>query len=96
MKAKMIPMIEAGELEEALCLQYGEGFMEDIDDNISSFLFDTEYMNDVCKKYYFDEIEEYTGKPWQDEKRIRIENCIKTFLQDIFPGMDCVLIDVSW
>ena len=96
MKAEMCLVIKASDLEEALRLQYGEGFMEDIDFNISSFLFDTEYMNDVYKRYYFDSLEEYTGMPWQDETHIRIENCIKTYLQDTFPVNDNILIDVSW
>lgn len=96
MKSEMCLVIKASDLEEALCLQYGEGFMNDIDFNISSFLFDTEYMNDVYKVYYFDTLEEYTGKPWQDETHIRIKNCINAFLQDTFPGYNKVLIDVSW
>ena len=96
MKHEIMPVITASDLEEALRLQYGEEFMEDIEDNVSSFLFDTDYINDVCKKYSFDKLEEYTGGFWQNETRIRVENCIKTFLQDTFPGYERVIIDVSW
>lgn len=96
MKSEVVNVITASALEEALCLQYGDGFMEDIDNDISSFLFDTSYVNDSYKRYYFDELVEQNTASWSDEDHVRIENCIKAFLQDVFPGYDSVLIDVSW
>ena len=43
-----------------------------------------------------DEMEEYEGHSWQDEAHIRLENCIKTFLRDMFPNYDYVVVDVMW
>ena len=97
MKSKMMNVITAGDLEKALCLQYGESFMEDIGYNLSAFLFNDQYMDDnVYKIYYFDELIKRNTTSWLDEDHARVENCIKAFLQDTFPGYDSVLIDVSW
>lgn len=95
MKYEMMPAFWVEDLKEALIVQYGEEFMDEVGD-LRNFLFDDNYMNDVFVKYWFGEIEEYTGKAWQDEKQIRLENCIKAFLKDLFPDHDYVLIDVMW
>lgn len=95
MEYKMMPAFWVEDLKEALTIQYGREFMDEVGD-LRNFLFDTNYMNDVYVEYGFDEIEEYTGEEWQDENHIRLENCIKTFLKDIFPNHDSVLIDVMW
>lgn len=95
MEYKMMPAFWVEDLEEALIAQYGREFMNEVGD-LRNFLFDDDYMNDVYVKYWFDEIEEYTGEVWQDEDHIRLENCIKAFLKDIFPNHDSVLIDVMW
>lgn len=95
MKYKMAPSFWVGDLEEALTIQYGKEFMNEVG-YLRNFLFGDNYMNDVYVKYWIDEIEEYTGEEWEDEKQIRLENCIKTFLKDIFPDHDYVLIDVMW
>ena len=93
MKYEMCPVVSVYELERALILQYGanEAF-----DELASFLFNDDYANDSYKSFYFDELDVYEGHPWQDEEEIRITNCVKTFLQDTFPGHDRILIDVSW
>lgn len=95
MKYEMMPAFWVGDLEDALIAQYGKEFMDEVG-HLRSFLFGENYMNDVYVKYWFDEIEEYTGEVWQDEKQIRLENCIKTFLKDLFPDHSYVLIDVMW
>ena len=99
MKYKMMPVIWVGDLEEALKAQYGEEFIKEIrqDHNgIRRLMFDEFFMNDVCCQYSFDELEEYTGDTWQNEAHIRLENCIKTFLQDTFPGHTSIIVDVMW
>ena len=95
MKHSLAPYFWVGDLENALILQFGQEFMDEVG-HLRSFLFDTNYMNDVSIKYYIDELEEFEGFEWQDEQHIRLENCIKTFLRDMFPGHDYVLVDVMW
>ncbi len=92
MKYEICPVVNVYDLEKALNLQYGEGFC----DELSSMLFGDDYYNDSYKAYSFDELETYEGENWQDEDHIRFENCVKTYLQDIFPNYSKVLIDVSW
>ena len=92
MKIEMMPVISIYDLEAALLAQY------DIDwtGELASFLFGDSYVNDSYKSFWFAEMDEYTGKPWQDEESIRVENCVKSILQDALPGYDRCLIDVSW
>lgn len=93
MKYEMCPVVSVYDLERALTLQYGAN---DAFDNLASFLFGDDYANDSYKSFYFDELDIYEGYTWQDEEYIRIVNCVKTFLQDAFPGHDKILIDISW
>lgn len=82
---EMMPVIEADKLEEALWLQYGNAFMEEVGD-IRNFLFPSDYMNDCYKSLYI-----------EDCGKSHLHNCIYTYLQDVMPkGTKVVLIDVSW
>lgn len=92
MKYEMMPVISIYDLEDALLAQY------DIDwtGELASFLFGDSFINDSYKSYWFAEMDEYTGKPWQNEEYIRVENCVKSILQDVLPGHKRCLIDVSW
>ena len=99
MKNTTVPCFWVGDLENALEAQYGPEFIQEIrakHNGIRRLMFDDFYMNDVCCKYYIDEMEEYEGHSWQDETHIRLENCIKTFLRDMFPGYDYVVVDLMW
>lgn len=95
MKYKILPHFWIEDLEQALEAQYGTEFIEEVGD-LRNFLFNDYFSNDASYQYRINELEEYEGKPWQNETRIRLENCIKTFLIDIFPGYEMVVIDVTW
>ena len=87
MTYKKMITISIYDLEDALVQQYGS---EDFSD-LRNILFEHDYMNDCYKSYCFD------GTYVEDEySNAHIFNCINTFLQDIFPDEDTVLIDVSW
>ena len=66
------------------------------EDFMANVLFDDEYNNDSCKRYYFSEDEVYEGHSWQNKERIRICNCVNVMLRDMFPGYEKILVDVSW
>lgn len=83
---KMIT-ISIYDLEEALVLQYGS---EDFSD-LRSILFGDYFMNDCYKSYCFE-----GGYDEENDENGHIINCVNTFLQDIFPDEDTVLIDISW
>ena len=94
MKYKMMPVFSIFDLEIALCAQYGSQFTEQYS-NLRSVLFGDCYINDSYMSYNIKDIAENL-EPWMDETHWRIETCVKTFLCDIFPEHEYVLIDVSW
>ena len=74
MKYTTVPCFWVGDLENALEAQYGPEFIQEIrakHNGIRRLMFDDFYMNDVCCKYYIDEMEEYEGHSWQNEAHIR-------------------------
>ena len=89
---EMRPVIEIYVLEDELKTQFGV----DVEGELRNILFYEDYMNDCYKSYYFADDEEYTGKSWQNEERIRVRNLVNAYLRDILPGHERVLIDVSW
>ena len=89
---EMRPVIEIYVLEDELKTQFGV----DVEGELRNILFYEDYMNDCYKSYYFADDEEYTGKSWQIEERIRVRNLVNAYLRDILPGHERVLIDVSW
>ena len=95
MKYEMMPVIDADALQEALELRFGPSVMGN-EDIMANVLFDYEYGNYSCKRYYFAEDQVYEGHSWQNEEHIRICNCVNAMLRDMFPEREVVLIDVSW
>ena len=91
MKHDIVPCVWIGDLEQALELQYGSEFIEEIKNEYNSlrdFMFDF-YMNDLCCKYYISD--DVVNDLCQTN-----EYCIKTFLRDTFPGYDYIIVDVFW
>ena len=89
---EMKPVIEIGVLEDEIKTQ----FNVEVEGELSSILFGTDFMNDCYKSYYYADDEEYTGRIWQNEEHIRIRNLVNAYLRDILPDYDCVLVNVSW
>ena len=86
----LYPVVDIEELEKAVNLQF------DVELDLRELLFDDTYDNDSLKRFWYDNIEEFKGYSWQDEKSIREMALVKTYLQDAIPEYGCVLIDVSW
>ena len=89
---RMCPVIGIDVLEDEIKAQ----FDVDVEGELRNILFYEDYMNDCYKSYYFADDEEYTGKSWQNEERIRVRNLVNAYLRDILPGHERVLIYVSW
>ena len=87
MTYKKMIVIDIYDLEFALIQQY---VSKDFS-NLREVLFENDYMNDCYKSYCFDGTYDET-----DDENAHILNCVNTFLQDIFPDEDTVLIDISW
>ena len=92
-KVEMRPVIDIWSLSDALEDQY---HWELDTHTVCQMMFGDEYCNDSFKNYWFAEDEEYKGFSWQNETRIMQENLIKSFLRDLLPGHERVLVDVSW
>lgn len=99
MKYAMMPVIRIRDLEDALDAQYGSDFLSR-DDSLREILFDDQYCNDSAKKLYILDVEEWDDSfleyDWFNEHKWRIRNCVLTFLQDLFPDQEYVMIDVTW
>ena len=88
---EMFPVIDVGVLEDELKIQF------DVEvDDLRGILFYDDYQNDCYKSYCFADDEEYTGESWENEEHIRIRNLVNTYLRDILPDYERVLIDVTW
>ena len=96
MKHKNAIEINIYDLYDALVLQYGPEFKNDVDcGDLRNIMFGDIYMNDSYKKFYIDEdIPEEEFDAWNGIAPIY--NAIITFLQDSFPNHDYVLVDISW
>lgn len=87
----MLPVIEVRTLEDELLTQFGVACGD-----LTPILFGDNYQNDCYKSYYFVDDEEFHGYAWEDEERIRIRNLVNTYLRDVLPNYERVLIDVTW
>lgn len=83
MKYEMVPHIWVYDLEDALILQYGQEFMDGIED-LRSFLFYEGFIKDISISFYIDDND-------YDCEKIK---CIKAFLRDIFPKNKKILINI--
>ena len=89
MKIEILPVVHIDELENEINRQY------DVDYNLREMFFFDEYCTD-CMKLYYNELEVYTGKFWEDADAITRRNVVKSYLQDILPDYKCVLLDFSY
>lgn len=87
---EILPVVNIDELENEINRQY------DVDYDLRNMLFFDEYVNDCYKMFYYEDLEVYEGKPWQNADAITCRNAVKTYLQDILPNYKCILLDVSW
>lgn len=96
MKVKMMPVVTARDLENAINLQYGEDTIEDI----VSLLFCGDYANDsykrLCFKEEYDDCYDPECDDPEDEEPIRLRNLVTAYLRDVLPDYDTILVDVSW
>ena len=65
---------------------------------IANLFWEGDFMNDCYKSLWIEEEadEEYKGYEWENETEIKHRNLVRKHLRDCFPGVDRVLVDVSW
>jgi hypothetical protein len=87
----MMPVVNVDELEDAVNAQFGCEIAE-----MRNLLFSDDFSNDSYQSFWYDKMEVFEGRSWQDEEQIRLRNLVRAYLQDTIPDHDRVLVDVSW
>ena len=93
MKFETAIVVDYGTIEEAICEKY---YIESFD--LCPLFWDGEFINDSYKHLYFGEDcdEQYRGYPWESEYEINLRNLVRQFLREQFPGVDEILVNVTW
>lgn len=92
-KIEMRPVIDIWSLADELEDRYHWGLEAY---SVCQLMFGDQYYNDSFKSYWFAEDDIFRGYSWQNETRIAQRNLINSFLRDLLPDHERVLIDVSW
>ena len=92
-EVEMRPVIDIWSLSDALEAKYHWGLEAH---TVCQIMFGDAYHNDSFKSYWFAGDDLYRGYSWQNETRITRENLIRSFLRDLLPNHERVLINVSW
>ena len=91
-----MPCIAIEDLEQELIIQFGRDFINDTGD-LTTFLFGEWRDEGPFIPLFIGELDEdeYEAEIQANEHRFRLWNCIVTFLGDLFPNTNCVLIMVE-
>ena len=65
---------------------------------IANLFWEGEFINDSYKSLWIDEDsdEEEVDRIWTSKEEARCRNLVRKHLRECFPGVDRVLVDVSW
>jgi hypothetical protein len=65
---------------------------------IANLFWEGDFMNYCYKSLWIEEEadEEFNGYEWENEEEIKLRNLVRKYLRDCFPGVDHILVDVSW
>ena len=86
-------VIADGDILEEVNAKYGVEI-----DNIPNLFWESAFMNDCYKSLWIEEEadEEFNGHEWENEEEIKHRNLVRKHLRECFPGVERVLVDVSW
>ena len=93
MKYKMMPVVEANEIEKAVELQYG------VNIELAPLMWPEDFQNDCYKSLCFDDdmVADCEEDEYDNEQSRREHLMIYSILRDIFPeNIRTILVDVSW
>ena len=96
MKYVNIPCITIEDLEQELIIQFGRDFIDDTGD-LATFLFGKWCNEGPFIPLFIGELDEdeYEAEIQANEHRFYLGNCITTFLGDLFPNTNCILVMVE-
>lgn len=93
MKYKMMPVVEAIEIEKAVQLQYGEII------ELAPLIWPEDFHNDCYKSLCFNDdiVAKWEEDEYYNEEERRQHLIVYSILRDIFPSeIRTILVDVSW
>ena len=90
MKAKMMPVVSASDIEREVLAQFG------VDIEIRQLFWEGEHTNDSYKTLHFRDLVGDNDIEWYGEEAVRQMNMVYAIMQDEFPMYDSVLVNVSW
>ena len=93
MKYKMMPIVEADEIEKAVKLQY------EVNIKLAPLMWPEDFQNDCYKSLCFDDdmVADCEEDEYDNEQSRREHLMIYSILRDIFPeNIRTILVDVSW
>ena len=85
---EMRPIIDAFALEDAINAKYDAGITD-----ILSLMFYDDYHNDIYKSFYFGNT--YGHRDCSNERECQLD-IVRSFLKELLPNEDSVLICISW
>ena len=92
MKHLNVIIVCDGDVTEEVNKKYGINI-----DCIAPLFWGGNYMNDSYKSLWIDEdSDERRSYCWEDKNAYKLRNLIRQHLRECFPGVDKVLVDVSW
>lgn len=85
-------VVADGDVAEEVSKKYGVEI-----DYIANLFWESDFMNDSYKSLWIDEASDETKKGFcEDENTYKLRNLVRQHLRECFPGVDRVLVDVSW
>ena len=85
-------VVADGDLTEEVNTKYGVNI-----EYVANLFWESDFSNDSYKSLWIDEAsDELRSYSWEDENAYKLRNLVRKHLRDCFPGVDCILVDVSW
>ena len=86
-------VVADGDIVEEVNAKYGVEI-----EYVANLFWEGDFMNDCYKSLWIEEEadEEFNGYEWENEEEIKHRNLVRKHLRECFPGVERVLVDVSW
>ena len=89
MNYKMIPCVKQSDLQEAVNIQYDLN----IHDIAEFLIYDVQYVEDYCIISLNEDDVMEPAYSWETMEDVHIFNCIRTYLRDVFPEAEKIIIE---
>lgn len=85
-------VVADGDITEEVNTKYGVNI-----EYVANLFWESDFSNDSYKFLWIDEAsDELRSYSWEDENAYKLRNLVRKHLRDCFPGVDHILVDISW